>query len=365
MIYSNSNISKLPNLDQAVGLINDITHRFPVVHRSPESLIVNDPDVNILTRSGNLYSLRPNISCQGAIFGWHNDYDELMKQQPEEHPIVTANTILTRQYRSSAFKTILASHPFYSLLRDGISIPKYPLSISICDPDGLALSYHLDNSMIPLSSSLEVAAFHASTEYDQVTNAFRPMKDGKTGVIFVFELNERFSLINNLKVIGKQPFLRPGLNKLFALKIDNIRDLIRYPNVKGFRFLHTEQGSHRIFEKFNHGKSLYPNEPLIKKVNRLLSLENFREHRYRAQIRPNPKENRELRDQYVSIFSEDELEHVWFSNANLIWRKFWGKTLFPRLDDSQVNYLLDIPLNPAYKKYFNQNDWNDCNRHEE
>lgn len=359
MIYSNSNISKLPDLNQAVRLLTDITHRFPVVHRSPESLIVNDPDVNILTRCGDVYSLRPNISCQGAIFGWHNDYDELMKQQPEEPLTITANTILTRQYRLTAFERILASHPFYSLLRDGISIPGYQFRISICDPAGLAFSYNLDKSMISLSSSLEIAAFHASTEYDQITNTFRPMINGKTGVIFVFELNERFSLIKNLKVIGKQPFLRPGLNKLFALKIDNIRDLIRFSNVKGFRFRHNEQGSHKIFEKFNKGKNLYPDEPLIRKVNKLLSLENFREDIYREKFRANPKANRRLRDQYVSIFSDEELERAWFSNAPIHWIRFWDKTLFPRLDASQVKYLLDIPSNPDYKKYFNQKDWNE------
>lgn len=332
MIYNNSDISRLPDLDLTIRVLESITRRFPIVHRSPVSPIIRNPEVNILTCSGDHYTLKPNISCQGAIFGWCNDFDSLMKrkqQYSETENIVDTSKNDAYKYQ---FERLLLSHPFYRLLKEGIKLPSTSCPVSIDYPEGLALSYGLETSLIPLTSSLDIAAFHASTVYDRETNIFKPIDRNKTGVIFVFELNERFSLIKNLKVVGKQAFLRPGLNKLFALDCGGIDGLMELPNVKGFRFRQTEEGSTQIYNKFKQGKSLYPYEILSKKVNRL-----FRNERI--------------------FFTTEELEKEWFSKAAVRWNEFWKNTLFTQFSKEQIKYLLDIPYNHKYIKYFNQDEW--------
>lgn len=334
MIYSNPDKSRLPNLEQAMSLLTNITHRFPVLHRSPESIISNDPEVSILTYGGKNCALRPNISCQGAVFGWHNDYDRLRREimNPEAEDVSHQKE---SQFR--IFERLLESHPFFALLKEGISVPGIPYPISICNPAGLALSYDLYSTLIPFSSSLQIAAFHASTEYDPFTNTFRQIGEGRTGVIFVFELYERFSLIKNLKVVGKQPFQRPGLNKLFALDIGHIRNLVRLPNVKGFLFRQNENAGRRIFEMFDEGRSLSPDEPIVRKVNQIIALNGA---------------NGGSVD-----FSQRELEREWFHDAPQRCKDLWKKTIFPRFRKYQEEYILDIPNHPNYRKFFNPMYW--------
>lgn len=74
MLYTNPTISNLPTLIETVGILQNIVQQFPVIHRGPFTPIVEDEDMSILTRTDAMYSIKPNITRQGALFGWCNDY---------------------------------------------------------------------------------------------------------------------------------------------------------------------------------------------------------------------------------------------------------------------------------------------------
>ena len=122
-------------------------------------------------------------------------------------------------------------------------------------PYGLAHSYGFVSPFISFSSDLDVACFYAVTEF--VNGSFKIKKDGM-GVIDVIQLSSPFSFNSGLSTLGKQLFVRPGINKEFLCLLENDCDLYELPHVDGFVFNQNESQSQQIFDQFHGGEDLMP-----------------------------------------------------------------------------------------------------------
>lgn len=187
MLYTNPTISNLPTLIETVGILQNIVQQFPVIHRGPFTPIVEDEDMSILTRTDAMYSIKPNITRQGALFGWCNDYIPTKNPDPVKGSIYKdpqPNFLLEIIIRED-FELICESHPLYALLKYGINIQGMRRPIKIYNPYGLAHAYGFKSPFISLTSSLEIAAFYASHRFDTETNKFSPITDSNSsGMIF-------------------------------------------------------------------------------------------------------------------------------------------------------------------------------------
>ncbi|MCM1141205.1 MAG: hypothetical protein NC453_21775 [Muribaculum sp.] len=373
MLYLNPDIKNLPTLLETVNIVRKMVQQFPVVHRGPFTPIVEDEDAFILTRTDWMYSLKPNITNQGAIFGWCNYFQDIESTPDplksslyrEKNPNYLLNNIIRED-----FEIILESHPLYSLLKFGIDVPKLRRPIKIDNPYGVAHSYGLPSPFISLTSSIDIAAFHACHTYDCRTGKFVPITDNnKTGLIFVFELRGPFAMTLGLSTIGKQAFQRPGNNKLFAYQCRPDVVFASLPFVKGFQFRQTTESTDLFDKIFGQGRALNPREIISDKLSELLDSRSFSEQAFKRNLFHNPKDNptvnlHRLADAGLSRkktidfeFTSNELRATWFDDVEDNWEDFWDGTIFPMLNESQYNALLDLPNNPNYRMYFDQSLW--------
>lgn len=366
MLYTNPNIRDLPTLRETTDILRDLVVRFPVIHRGPFTPIVNDEDLFILTRTNMMYSIKPNITRQGAIFGWMNSFDishpENFKASifEEENPNFLLNNVIKEDV-----EILFESHPLYKLLQDGINLPKLRRPITVYNPYGVAHAYGLKSTLISLTSSLDIAAFHACHKFCPKENRFIPITDSdKSGLIFIFELSAPFSMIPNLSTIGMQPFQRPGLNRLFAFQTNPNTNFCALPFVKGFQFRQTKESSSYFSNLFNHGASLIPDELVSHKIVAHLRQNHFSEKAFVRNLHFNPHDNpthnlAKLKScgytmdrQYSCVFSPQELKTIWFDDVERRWKDFWNIVVTPMLTDEQREILLDLPNNSDYRSYF-------------
>lgn len=372
MLYTNPNTSNLPTLRETVEILRDLSSRFPVVHRGPFTPIVNDEDMYILTRTDSMYSIKPNITRQGALFGWMEDFD-IRNPQNYKASIFTGdgnpNYLLNNIIKEDA-EIIFESHPLFRLLQNGIELPKLRRPIRVYNPYGVAHAYGLKSQLISLTASIDIAAFHACHKYDPGENRFIPITDpNKSGLLFIFELSAPFSMIPNLSTIGKQAFERPGINKLFAFQTNPNTNFCALPFVKGFQFRHSSESTKFFSEFFGGGLSFHPKELIADKISTLLGQKNFSERAFRRNLQYNPKDVPEinlkkLRDQgyymdknFSLEFTQDEIQRLWFYNVSDIWEDFWDEIITPMLTEEQERVLLDLPNNPKFKDYFLPEYW--------
>lgn len=366
MLYTNPNIRDLPTLRETIDILRNLVTRFPVIHRGPFTPIVNDEDMFILTRTNMMYSIKPNITRQGAIFGWMNSFDI---NHPENFKATifkdtSPNYLLNNIIKEDA-EILFESHPLFRLLRNGIHLPNLSRPIRVYNPYGIAHAYGLKSHLISLTSSLDIAAFHACHNFCPDENRFVQITDpDKAGLIFIFELSAPFSMIPNLSTIGMQAFQRPGLNRLFSFQANPNTNFCALPFVKGFQFRHTEESSSYFSNLFNQGESLFPEELVANKIAAHLQQRHFSDEAFKRNLRFNPQDNpthnlAKLRDcgytmdkQYRSMFSPQELKSIWFDDVEQLWRDFWDAVVTPMLTDQQRTMLLDLPNNNDYKSYF-------------
>lgn len=370
MLYTNPNIRSLPTLNQTVEILKDLVRKFPVVHRNPFSPILDDPTVDVLTRTDRMYSIKPNISTQGCLYGWLADFNPL---QTEYFPSLYNDSVpdfrLNNILREEA-EIVFESHPLYSLLKQGIIVSGVRRPIQIFNPYGLAHSYGFKSPFISLTSNIEIAAFHACHKFEPTTQEFIPCLDeNKSGLLFIFELGAPFSLFPNLSTVGRQPFKRPGKNRLFVFGGNKKINFFSLPFVKGFQFRHTETSTIFFGNKFSDGTEINPLEIITNKIKRILSERKYSMSAIQRNLSYNPQDTAqknikllfekgfELDNSRRLQFTQSELNIDWFSDVRTNWSDFWKDVAFPGLNYSQIKAILDLPNNPTYAKFFNEDLW--------
>ena len=314
-----------------------------------------------------MYSIKPNITRQGAIFGWMSDFNI---NQPENYRASIFNdknpNYLLNNVIKEDVEILFESHPLYRLLQNGIDIPKLRRPIRVYNPYGVAHAYGLKSQLISLTSSLDIAAFHACHEFCPDENRYIPITDqDKSGMIFIFELYAPFSMIPNLSTIGKQAFQRPGLNRLFAFQTNPNTNFSALPFVKGFQFRHSSDSTSHYSNMFDNGRGLFPDELLAHKIMAHLQQRHFSEEAFLRNLRYNPNDRpsqnlARLKDngysldkQYRCVFSPQELRSIWFDDVEERWKDFWNDIIVsPMLNDEQRRFLMDLPNNEDYKSFF-------------
>lgn len=218
MIYK-AEYNNLPTLDSLVDDLEYVLSQQPVVHLNSLEHLVQRRDCFVVTRlmSGR-YSLKPNIGYSCALF----------RGESTVHP--TCKPVFLRNWKDrctienikrNEFELLLNSHPIYQLFRDGIQLTD-KLRFIMENPYGIAMSYGFPTQLLSLTSDINIASFFAVTEYDEAVHKYKPIdnsENNKTGILYVFNLMAPFGLIPGLSTVGLQPFVRPGLQKEFAINL--------------------------------------------------------------------------------------------------------------------------------------------------
>ena len=367
MIYS-TEYNNLPTLDELVDNLNYALAQQPVLHLNPLERLVQRRDCFVVTRlmSGR-YSLKPNIGYSCALF----------RGESTVHP--TCKPVFLRNWKDrctienikrNEFELLLNSHPIYQLFRDGIQLTD-KLRFIMENPYGIAMSYGFPTQLLSLTSDINIASFFAVTEYDEAVHKYKPIdnsENNKTGILYVFNLMAPFGLIPGLSTVGLQPFVRPGLQKEFAINLAKDADFKDHRFTVGFVFKHDNNISQRIYDRFNQGEAFRPhNDILTSKARQILDSKEVSIAALERNLHQNPRDSRqriekELNEGGINVvnkqhpyFSNDDLAYIYDSPTDY-WTDFCKDIEFSGRYASELkDVLLNVPLKDEYRRFFEPN----------
>lgn len=364
MIYNAISYKQLPTLDELLDKLQSVLIGLPIRHRSPIEPIVRDKNAFIVTRQmSGRYSLKPNISTQAALFRGEPSFSNtnytcrprLFRKEPR---------YLVQNIKYEEFQVALESHPLFILLRNGIQLSDSYV-LRLYNPYGIAMCYGFDTSLLSLTSDLNIAAFYACCEQN-VNGDWHPVdnSDGeKKGILYVFNMTAPFAMTPGLSSVGKQVFVRCGLQKSFAIDIPRGQDFRNHKFVAGFVFRHDNDVSKRIFDKFNQGRNLAPTtDMLANKANEILSSKILSCIAFNRNLGANPNDDKNLNikeinnngysinSERTTSFTDDELT-AYYEHSLQIWEDFCTNLVF---NDRNAQQLLEeLKRTPDRKEYYN------------
>lgn len=154
-----------------------------------------------------------------------------------------------------------------------------PLNI---DKQGIAQHYGLCTDRIDLTSNFDVASFFATCKWDKEQNRFMPIKSSsKLGVIYRFlhvfmmgntQTKERESAFS---FVGWQPLPRPEQQRACSLRMHEGENFIHFPTVQRYYFQHDGAVSERVWNEFEQGRAVFPEDKAASLANKAEKLMCF------------------------------------------------------------------------------------------
>ncbi len=216
------------------------------------------------------FCLKPNLYRHKFLYRGQSDY---YKDKPcvpnmfRDKNHNKENYFLDFIIFSQELELLVRSHPIVKLLEDGLELKHDTFKIRMHYP-GLAQHYYNKSIFLDFTSNIDVMSFFATTDYDYKNDEYYPNEDlDKIGVIYYYELKfpEAFQQHNGyaMKNIGKQVFLRSGLQSGFLLEMKKGVDLKKdVSEVHAVYFKHDKKLSKEIFEKSNCGEKYFAEDLL-------------------------------------------------------------------------------------------------------
>jgi len=171
---------------------------------------------------------------------------------------------LERQIQLEDFRLILQTNPEIKEMEEGGLEVNY---------NGLAQHYGIETNVLDLTNSFLVAAFFATTIYDSLMDAYRPiLHTVSQGVIYFFPTGGflKFGQEPPIWPIGMAPLRRPGEQRGFGMEMtEENKDLNQYSGGHAFRFWHTPSASLKVWNETRGGSILFPYDPMIEKVRNI------------------------------------------------------------------------------------------------
>lgn len=384
-------VKKLPTLQEVVDQI--LTEEAQIVkHDSPPIAIIepspsaihkpfveyfNDYDdkkfiaVRLLSRDPQRpekFAFKPNLKNRAFLFrGQSGFYDPSTPSllRKKKGRFVVENIFYEE------FMLALKDHPLIRLFWEGIELCGHRYFFEV-NYYGLAQHYGFKTRVMDLSSDLDVARFFAVTDYNEKTGAYSPVIDESRYGVFYYWDNVRDPLAfqpifgGNLSSIGLQVFPRSGRQKGFLFSMYREQNFNDIPFVRYKLFRHDAAISKQIYKKARRGKLYFPEDELSSLAQRIRSSKILSGKAFRKNLASNPKDdkNANYNDCKNSGIDIDFFkEHITFNDIEKdmfrkkikkgFWMEFCNQIVFPNDKEGVImNEFMNLPNNPAYKKYF-------------
>lgn len=256
-----SDISSLPTLDELKKEL-----RIPEVNTGRvfdyRGFVSDDNEgLHAIGDQNGYIRLQSGVEMQN--FMYRGQPEEYFPCLPSLGRLNTVESQLLAVCRNVAFEDAISAHPFVCITEeaDFLGDPLY------VDKPGLAQHYGLATDMIDLTSNFDVASFFAACRLDEQENCYLPVKDaGKPGVIYRIipcilsasawaeGREDPFSFV------GWQPLPRPEQQRACGVKLQNGEDFLRLPSVQKVYFRHNAAVAERIWDAFDQGATLFPDD---------------------------------------------------------------------------------------------------------
>ena len=148
---------------------------------------------------------------------------------------------------------------------------------------GLAQHYGLNTEVLDLTSDIRTALFFAMCDYDRVNDCYHPKSVDKEYVGYVYaypvigeimaykgEMTGNF-LMHDLKVIGLQPFSRPGSQRGFSLHLGGEKSFKGYL----YSFSYSKEDSEAYYEEMINQRHVWDKDFIVEKTKAIKETETF------------------------------------------------------------------------------------------
>ncbi|MCC8068595.1 MAG: FRG domain-containing protein [Ruminococcus sp.] len=281
---------------------------------------------------------------------------------------------LIRTLLCEEFIRYLRSYPLFRLLDQGIYLKHLnePLFIKM-NYLGLAQHYNFSTPYLDFTSSIEAAAFFATT-INLGNDKYEPYggtKDNRFGVLYLHKIDPISSFSNGFSSIGQQIFPRTGAQKGFFYS-----GVLNYPfvtlpvenMVNPLYFRHDIKESMKIFKLMDNGKRLFPKDSLSQIAREIINKREISEITFALNLFKNQgqrttflklcKENNnpiKITSVINRTFSEEVLTKYLEDLKDGIWENFCKPIFIPGPNGKKIKKeLLNLPYSPLYSQYFKE-----------
>lgn len=135
----------------------------------------------------------------------------------------------------------------------------------------LAQHYEMKTNMLDLTSDISVAAFFAATKFDEKAGCYIPVSDGIGCICTFFSFLGMESEDLGFRIIGLQPFHRPGQQCAFGLKLPKGTNMESLNRGRKIYFRHNRRYNQQILNIFGKEKNnvLFPEELIADVAKRI------------------------------------------------------------------------------------------------
>ncbi len=140
---------------------------------------------------------------------------------------------------------------------------------NICvDSDAIGQHYGLATDYLDITKNFDVATFFATQKYNFNTQQYEPMRENsKDGVIYritpTFLFMTQYKNGNRIYTpVGWQPFKRPEEQRANAVYLEDSNCFTTIPTVQTYLFKHSYEQSKKVYEMFEGGKTLFPDDDI-------------------------------------------------------------------------------------------------------
>lgn len=314
------------------------------------------------------FALKPNLKNRAFLFrGQSGFYDPSTPSllRKKKGRFVVENIFYEE------FRLALKDHPLIRLFWEGIELCGHRYFFEV-NYYGLAQHYGFRTRVMDLTSDLDVAKFFAVTDYNEKTDTYSPVMDESRYGVFYYWDNVRDPLAfqphfgENLSSIGLQVFPRSGRQKGFLFSMHREQNFNDIPFVKYKLFRHDAAISKQIYKMARRGKLYFPEDELSSLAQRIRCSKILSGEAFCENLASNPKDdkNANYNDCKTSGIDIDYFKrHITFNDIEKdmfrkkikkgFWMEFCNQIVFPNDNDGVVmNEFMNLPNNPAYKKYF-------------
>lgn len=169
---------------------------------------------------------------------------------------------LIARIKQIQFESVLLGHPaVIDIIKSGFHV----------NFKGLAQHYSLKTELLDLTSDILVAAFFATCSYSCDANKYVPQTDSPIGIVYKTLQLALSTPEQNAKlkfdIVGLQPFYRPAEQKAYSYEL--------YPgetfSAHKLLFKQSKNQSEKIYEMFEGGKKLFPEDSIVQKAAKISS----------------------------------------------------------------------------------------------
>ena len=264
-------IDALPNILDVVERISvrENSLILPEVSRVPSSPYFDEGRYNFVSESHdrNIVRLMPTSQSPFTFYrGQSIFHDRCLPSLYRATP--SRSEIASNRIKTCEFVRLLCTHPVFNGVRRNLQV----------DYIALAQHYGLNTEYLDITNSKWVAAFFASTRYDQNTDTYSPVGrefHNGYGVMYISkdivkcDLRDRFFERNG--TIGYQYFERPTKQSSFGYRMEAGEDFNESPYFDKVLFRHDVDASTIVFNMSYRQNRFIPKDTLSKLARQISS----------------------------------------------------------------------------------------------